>query len=1094
MLKKYASTKLLFSIFIVTMLILPVQPAQSKNASDWWDDEWSFRQKIDIPIDTSLDHAKYQPVDTHVEFTNPCWAKNEDEHSIRIITQFNDKKEELECQIYDLKYAENTYVMSCNVVFLIPGFATGSESYYVYYDNTEKNPPGYPNHVDIDEGYYLYEPIPGFPFESKYFKITQDGYVIYGASQEGKFLGLSSAQQITKFKEKTTQVSTPQYGEVWASFDYFYYWGEKTEEFSSTIDKLISKKILINGNLMVKFSIISGTNREDFQTTATYTYYYCPTDYKRLYTHVRHEALKETKIYKETDSFGNILGLQCGNMKSPSIKELNFGKMFPYMHVYKEDNIIQEYPIDIDPDYTTKGITILNSQDDVDLGEKTWTCFDEGETGEAHGIILDSNDIILSGSNERNGVQVQAIEGATPGLLGLETNLFTFFFSRNSYEKGQNYDYDVPKDFVVEFNADFFSTSNGGYPAVKHEAEIFQSLIKLRSSYQNNITYNYEAEGSCSLTAYIHFAPSIPIGSTLCLLTGKKIPYITAELYKDGEIIGTGIVRRIETGELPSFENTNLLQKIKSVLDFVDWKNITFFKKIKFGKLQPGKYLIKIYRENPLFGSERKFIGLQTLEITGDTKTNIVCGSEGYLQISVEDQYANNLENAKILLEYENQTIAETITAEEEKSVISAPCQISKNYKLKVLYKGFIIHEESLKLGFLKSIIPLEKSVKTSVHDFILKLKDTWGFPPDIELNPILTSNKMEEKYQINGVKKEPGCYLFTRLPSNIYNLDIKYKSFSLEKTIIVPEVSKKNYVFPAEFKIESYVYDLRGGLIKNAKIIMKRDGHDVSSETDDKGIVEFNLPPGGYHLSVYKNDQEIGKRKLTVLDEREVELVTLNDPVLPYVVVILTISIFIACAIICFNKKNYQTIMKLFAIALVVIAVFSPWWMITGCSNVSSVESTTNLYMIPSVQITMTTTPDVIAGERSPLPEIASQAITVLIVALILGCILLFCNIVFTKYKKKRCAIFSFSLATILFLGVLFMFFFIVSEMVKVGVGTFFGQGNIDVNIVGEGITEIVKGSWGPGFGFYLLFMACIILVLLVVYNIKKRYVCSKC
>jgi len=68
--------------------------------------------------------------------------------------------------------------------------------------------------------------------------------------------------------------------------------GGEDQGFSSTIDKLISKKISIDGNLMVKFNIISNTLSDDFQTTATYKYYYCPTENKRISAHVKHEALR----------------------------------------------------------------------------------------------------------------------------------------------------------------------------------------------------------------------------------------------------------------------------------------------------------------------------------------------------------------------------------------------------------------------------------------------------------------------------------------------------------------------------------------------------------------------------------------------------------------------------------------------------------------------------------------------------------------------------------------------------------------------------------------------------------------------------------
>ena len=44
----------------------------------------AFKQELPIPIDTSLEIAKFQPIDIRVEFSNPCWAKDEKDHSVRI--------------------------------------------------------------------------------------------------------------------------------------------------------------------------------------------------------------------------------------------------------------------------------------------------------------------------------------------------------------------------------------------------------------------------------------------------------------------------------------------------------------------------------------------------------------------------------------------------------------------------------------------------------------------------------------------------------------------------------------------------------------------------------------------------------------------------------------------------------------------------------------------------------------------------------------------------------------------------------------------------------------------------------------------------
>ena len=302
------SNKIILLIFITNIIFLTITPTSSStNNSTWWDEDWSFRQQICIPISTDNKLARSQPMDMRVVFDHACWAKNENEHSLRVVFQKDEIIRELESQIYNLNYSDDNYIKSCNLVFLIPEDANGEEKYYVYYDDEEKTGPDYPDHVDIEESYYHYEPIPGYPFESRYYKVTEEGDIVYGVAYEGEFLGFSTAQQITKFKAKTKEVTGPKNGEAWASFDYFYRYGSEVEEFSSTIQRFISKNIFVDGNLMVEFWIGSGTTFTDFQTTASQELPYVITStlksaqsIKRVSAHEKEKKGQETFFKKSS--------------------------------------------------------------------------------------------------------------------------------------------------------------------------------------------------------------------------------------------------------------------------------------------------------------------------------------------------------------------------------------------------------------------------------------------------------------------------------------------------------------------------------------------------------------------------------------------------------------------------------------------------------------------------------------------------------------------------------------------------------------------------------------------------------------------------
>ena len=91
-------------------------------------------------------------------------------------------------------------IKRCGIVFLIPEFANGKEQYYIYYDDSEKNPASYTDHISIEDSYYYFEPISGISAEGDYYKIIEDGYIVFGIGQKGKVLYRSFSNNVIKMK------------------------------------------------------------------------------------------------------------------------------------------------------------------------------------------------------------------------------------------------------------------------------------------------------------------------------------------------------------------------------------------------------------------------------------------------------------------------------------------------------------------------------------------------------------------------------------------------------------------------------------------------------------------------------------------------------------------------------------------------------------------------------------------------------------------------------------------------------------------------------------------------------------------------------
>jgi hypothetical protein len=1075
----YLCYLLIINIILCSLLSIPTLATDDS----WWNSDWKFREKIEIPFDTSIGAAKYQPIDIRINFQNKCWAKNEDEHSIRVLVQDENNKKKLESQIYDLDYYDDNHINACSIVFLIPEEANGKERYYIYYDDSEKSSPNYVDYVSIEESYYIYEPIPGYPFESHFFKIIEDENIIYAISQKGQFMGYQTSHYVTKLIENSKEV-LPKNGDVVASFDFRYYYDQNYDDFSSTSQNLVSKDILIDGNLMVKVIIISKSNKDDLQTTATYTYYHCPTKHKRIHAHVKHESLKELTVANNVNTDGVFARLQCGGIKSNAIKDLNFGEILPYLHIYNENNQISDYLLDPDPEFIPEeyDIRVISNKDDVDLGDQAWASFDEGGSGQSHSIILGSNKNLVSGRDEQDGIQINAYEMDFPHLPGLESDIASFEFGRNSLEANGIQDLSIPEDFIIEFDAELFSSETGGYTIISDEANIFQSLAKVKPQNDDISFKNKEKPEDYTLTVFVHNTFSFPMGAVLSAATGKNFGYIITELYQYNDLIGSGTPERVSLKQIPNLINKTLFQQIITSAASIDWKNISFFKKFTFNNLYPGKYLIRVYRENPFFGNTRKYIGLKTVSIDEDKKIHIFCTKEGSIHISVFDQNDEGVENAEIVLFTDELEIVKSTTDSQGQAHIKAPINPYDSYDLQIYYNNFIIFEDHISLRTIRKILPIKKSVIIDRFDLNLEIVDTWGLPPGIDLFPVLEYESIDTLFLLYAEKISDGYYLFTNLIPAEYILRFNYGSFSIEKNINIPDIEKINLTFEGELTTKIKTLDARGIPIQDAHLIISRGNKEIKKQSSLSKVL---VPPGQYDVQVYFNGNLIGSRKFSIFSNRNLDLITSKEPFYPLLVTIIGILFILAGLIISYWKKNGLYVIKSLIVSLLIIAIFYPWWILQG-SNLQ-LETSSIMYLIPTTLVTTTSTQEIIAGELSFLPEIIELTMYLIPIGTIISCCLLGLSIVLKKLNKKQyLLILTISLGVLI--GLLGGFLVSMSEITKIGVGSIIGSGNIEIGLPGFEELSILFCHWGPSYGFYLFLFSIALLLTIIIFTIKKR------
>ncbi|MFO8077817.1 MAG: hypothetical protein R6U21_04170 [Thermoplasmatota archaeon] len=757
--KMYSLLTISLLLSAALMLAVAIQKPVTAEEIPWWDETFDFRQKIKLPSSLLSASSENDPIDITINFTNQCWAEDNQHHSIRIIHQTNTSSLELESQIYQLNHSQKPYLDSCSIVFLLPKTLSDDETIFVYYDDQETTQPTYPDRVTITEDQYQYEPVNGYRFETWYYAITQTDDLIYTIAQEGSFMGDPIAQQITKMKPNTPSFS-PQQTEQTASFALSY-WYKNDDAWTkmTTAQKLQSTEILVDGNLMVQCGIVSSSTDDLFQTTAIYTYYYSPDQKTRLLVDVTHELIRDAAPSADAiDVF--FASLTSGGLSSTTYDDLNFGTIPSSLYIYTNDNQTVEYALTTNPDSAWE--PILGRKANIELGSPGWCCLDSGTDQPAHAIIFSSNSVLKTGADEQDGVEIQAYEEKLNDQPGVSSTSAYIYFSRNTFDPSSGRDTTLPNNYKISFSAEFFSTQTGGYQTVKPEATYFSSLTKLTTIKNTTISGNGSQKGTLNLTVNTLLTPGLTLEylSSKIAFTGSNI---VAELYQNETQYASSICSRIETTNTSS----------------INWKNSSIFLNTQFTNLPKKSYVIKIFLTNSLFSNTKRFIGVATIDLTSNDAIQILCRQQGTIQLSIHDQQNNGLLNASAQLILNQMIINQETTDENGHIILHAPCSLfDHQYNLQTTYDGFLIDETAINLGYHRSILPLTIAQSIPVYDTQINIKQADGNQYTKPVTLSLTSQEMTNPTTLVPTNRENGLYTFENIPAATYQMQLQYGSF----------------------------------------------------------------------------------------------------------------------------------------------------------------------------------------------------------------------------------------------------------------------------------------------------------------------------
>ncbi len=1043
-------------IILIFSSVLTIANASKSNSPPMWSSKWSYREEIQLPISTDNTYSIYQPIDIKLNFEDKCWAKNESIHSIRVCCWDGSNWHELESQIYDLEYSDTNIIDNCRLVFLIPKIADGHERYFVYYDDSGKDSPGYIDHVEIEDAYYYVEPIPSVSVEGDYYKIIEDGYCIYGIGQKGNVMDRGLSQSIIKEKKEAKEFSAICSDQI-ASFYFCYHTGPNDEDEVSSDRYLVSKEVFTDGNLMTEFGIVSESANKHLRTTNFYKYYYCPTLKKRINVHVKHEVLEQGRVKGIIDIDGRYGSLISIKSRSERIQKMCFGDIHPYLHIYGEDDTVKKYHLNVNPE-SKKREWILSVKDDCDLGSDAWISYDNGEKGKTHAILFSSNkNIVKRGAGERDGIQLTVSQQEYFDIVGTEIDYAAINFGRNSYEKGGTHDINIPDDLIVEFNAEFFTTEEGSYKDVIEEGKIFQVLAKSR--FENNNELFNEKQNIHKLTVIPHFGSKIFSFPRLAQLAGFNLPVTWVELYQDETLISSNFAYK------PFVRPT--------------WT--------KFPKLAAGEYIVKVYRK--FDDNSMRFIGVEPVLVEEDTLVHVYCSWQKTIRLFTHDQNGNGIENVELSLLTKDKVFFRNITNYTGKTKIDVPFNLFNTYDLKMLYKGFDVYDEEI-LMKQKNV-----DVKLDLYELTIEVRDKLGLSPGADIRLILTSSEMQNPIEIIPDKIGPGRYFFEKLPSALFELRISYGSFSDKKTIYIPDDGDSaNIDFSAVFNLGVELYNSRGEPLSGDDLEIKiiRDGQTIYKSLSPDEVVL--LPPSNYTIKAYSSGKLIGSKTIELTNDRNIKIVTISEPVLPVLVTgLVLIFVLELIVLLLFKKISLNTMLKLIAMSLILISLFQPWWALNASSEFSLAEKNSEMFIVPQTMIDRVDYDDSSYFDLATIPEEFTDFLGILLFVVCSGFILLGISFIPNIVLKRR---FSTGLifTSILFLVLVTIAFSVgMSKICEITLGSLQGEGMLDVILPTSEVINM-SSSWGLGIGFYLCVSAALIAMTAGILDYIKNKKLLKC
>jgi hypothetical protein len=447
------------------------------------------------------------------------------------------------------------------------------------------------------------------------------------------------------------------------------------------------------------------------------------------------------------------------------------------------------------------------------------------------------------------------------------------------------------------------------------------------------------------------------------------------------------------------------------------------------------------------------------------------------INIYFKDQQNGGIPGIHVYLRNKNNVLFdENVTQNDGYVTLRAPYNPKDPYTIKAEYKDFIIYEKDLK----NSLRKLTLQISIDLYDLTVEVTDTFHLPPGVDMTPMLLTTRENRTIQLTPEDHGKGMYFFQAIPAGDYFVQLAYGDTVDQLLVTIPDSDDIVHMnFTAVYGLTIDLFDSTGNIVDQSGISFKvfRDNQMVLQTNQ----TQFSLPPAHYRIEAYAKEVLIGTEDITFTNSRHLTFVTTLSSLFPTLIEIF-IVLFLGTLLVFTVAKKFSlpSFLKCLAVALIILALFQPWWVFSGSSTAPIAQRTTSLYTNPGVMVESTTYNSGTSLALAEMPDVFITFLGMIMPVVILLCVVLSSSVILKKLKKRNYSFLLSITSMILFVTLLSAFFIGTQKLCETSIGPVQGQGIITVII--EGTEVHLKSNWGFGIGYYLIALATVFAVFVVI------------